>query len=85
MDEIHVHKTKKSICAHFAESPCISVFWFKPNHHASMQKILNLLTNIKCKIPFQFALLYFATDILILDHHCPLSIHCLNFLKKCNN
>ena len=24
MDEIHVHKTKKSICAHFAESPCIS-------------------------------------------------------------
>ena len=22
MDEIHVHKTKKSICAHFAESPC---------------------------------------------------------------
>ena len=26
MDEIHVHKTKKSICAHFAESPCISSF-----------------------------------------------------------
>ena len=25
MDEIHVHKTKKSICAHFAESPCISL------------------------------------------------------------
>ena len=24
MDEIHVHKTKKSICAHFAESPCRS-------------------------------------------------------------
>ena len=24
MDEIHVHKTKKSICAHFAESPCTS-------------------------------------------------------------
>ena len=24
MDKIHVHKTKKSICAHFAESPCIS-------------------------------------------------------------
>ena len=24
MDEIHVHKTKKSICAHFAESPCKS-------------------------------------------------------------
>ena len=24
MDEIHVHKTKKSICAHFAESPCNS-------------------------------------------------------------
>ena len=23
--EIHVHKTKKSICAHFAESPCIYV------------------------------------------------------------
>ena len=23
MDKIHVHKTKKSICAHFAESPCI--------------------------------------------------------------
>ena len=22
MDEIHVHKTKKSICAHFAKSPC---------------------------------------------------------------
>ena len=22
MDEIHAHKTKKSICAHFAESPC---------------------------------------------------------------
>ena len=22
MDEIHVNKTKKSICAHFAESPC---------------------------------------------------------------
>ena len=22
MDEIHVHKTKKSICAHFTESPC---------------------------------------------------------------
>ena len=22
MDKIHVHKTKKSICAHFAESPC---------------------------------------------------------------
>ena len=26
MDEIHVHKTKKSICAHFAESPCKSFF-----------------------------------------------------------
>ena len=26
MDEIHVHKTKKSICAHFAESPCIFSF-----------------------------------------------------------
>ena len=25
MDEIHVHKTKKSICAHFAESPCKSL------------------------------------------------------------
>ena len=25
MDEIHVHKTKKSICAHFAESPCILI------------------------------------------------------------
>ena len=25
MDEIHVHKTKKSICAHFAESPCINL------------------------------------------------------------
>ena len=25
MDEIHVHKTKKSICAHFAESPCRTV------------------------------------------------------------
>ena len=25
MDEIHVHKTKKSICAHFAESPCINI------------------------------------------------------------
>ena len=24
MDEIHVHKTKKSICAHFAESACRS-------------------------------------------------------------
>ena len=24
MDEIHVHKTKKSICAQFAESPCNS-------------------------------------------------------------
>ena len=24
MDEIHVHKTKKSICAHFDESPCIT-------------------------------------------------------------
>ena len=24
MDEIHVHKIKKSICAHFAESPCTS-------------------------------------------------------------
>ena len=27
MDEIHVHKTKKSICAHFAESPC-SLYFF---------------------------------------------------------
>ena len=26
MDEIHVHKTKKSICAHFAESPCITFY-----------------------------------------------------------
>ena len=26
MDEIHVHKTKKSICAHFAESPCSYVY-----------------------------------------------------------
>ena len=26
MDEIHVHKTKKSICAHFAESPCIYIY-----------------------------------------------------------
>ena len=26
MDEIHVHKTKKSICAHFAESPCTIAF-----------------------------------------------------------
>ena len=25
MDEIHVHKTKKSICAHFAESPCKTI------------------------------------------------------------
>ena len=29
MDEIHVHKTKKSICAHFAESPCISQVKYK--------------------------------------------------------
>ena len=27
MDEIHVHKTKKSICAHFAESPCSNRWW----------------------------------------------------------
>ena len=27
MDEIHVHKTKKSICAHFAESPCMIVLY----------------------------------------------------------
>ena len=29
MDEIHVHKTKKSICAHFAESPCILQYYMK--------------------------------------------------------
>ena len=27
MDEIHVHKTKKSICAHFAESPCKLLYY----------------------------------------------------------
>ena len=26
MDKIHIHKAKKSICAHFAESPCISIY-----------------------------------------------------------
>ena len=29
MDEIHVHKTKKSICAHFAESPCSKLILVK--------------------------------------------------------
>ena len=31
MDEIHVHKTKKSICAHFAESPCITLLKYSLN------------------------------------------------------
>ena len=31
MDEIHVHKTKKSICAHFAESPCTTQSMVKYN------------------------------------------------------
>ena len=32
MDEIHVHKTKKSICAHFAESPCNTEVYSKLTH-----------------------------------------------------
>ena len=45
MDEIHVHKTKKSICAHFAESPCISII----SSHAktSQAEIQNVLNKAK--------------------------------------
>ena len=43
MDEIHVHKTKKSICAHFTESPCIYILSYIQKH----RKHLNLMS-IKC-------------------------------------
>ena len=47
MDEIHVHKTKKSICAHFAESPCnINIYevCLKSNESGVIK---TLLKNIK--------------------------------------
>ena len=43
MDEIHVHKTKKSICAHFAESPCncnICVTFTVISLHKQLQEII---------------------------------------------
>ena len=43
MDEIHVHKTKKSICAHFAESPCIKIL----KEHLLPYIAKNNLTNFK--------------------------------------
>ena len=39
MDEIHVDKTKKNICAHFAESPCI----LNKILHKSLKFFLNSL------------------------------------------
>ena len=48
MDEIHVHKTKKSICAHFAESPCIFLTENKYTKYLfSVKKIYCIYKNIK--------------------------------------
>ena len=43
MDEIHVHKTKKSICAHFAESPCTLNMTSKKNYVSSYPKEISVL------------------------------------------
>ena len=42
MDEIHVHKTKKSICANFAESPC-----------TAHQAVCNIIKTTKTKVNMQ--------------------------------
>ena len=42
MDEIHVHKTKKSICAHFAESPCINHIYYKTYYKPPTAGMANL-------------------------------------------
>ena len=45
MDEIHVHKTKKSICAHFAESPCM-ISLFQKEHINNFVLICIVKTNV---------------------------------------
>ena len=52
MDKIHVHKTKKSICAHFAESPCktklILILYYNVVHFDFIAKlIINRLFKLK--------------------------------------
>ena len=42
MDEIHVHKTKKSICAHFAETVTIRCRCFLKVIMKSGQKVGNI-------------------------------------------
>ena len=44
MDEIHVHKTKKSICAHFAESPCR--FFGPPQAKVREKKVFSLIRSL---------------------------------------
>ena len=50
MDEIHVHKTKKSICAHFAESPCswcqpdsLNAKWCSVSKNSCLRKLCPIL------------------------------------------
>ena len=50
MDEIHVHKTKKSICAHFAESPCIILIIFKSTFRLFLDQLINISIPIEKKL-----------------------------------
>ena len=43
MDEIHVHKTKKSICAHFAESPCTYLAMLKDEVFSWVKKLWEIV------------------------------------------
>ena len=72
MDEIHVHKTKKSICAHFAESPyClrditklfyVAIMLVKLNQNYLIFHQIGLLTNLSCQI-----LTYLTVGISLID------------------
>ena len=50
MDEIHVHKTKKSICAHFAESPCICLQQVFKNVAHYVLKVMGGKHAAKCSL-----------------------------------
>ena len=79
MDEIHVHKTKKSICAHFAESPCGNACIKLPfsGHIANkfrrptiFQLNIEGITASKMNILYHLALQSQVLIILLQETHC---------------
>ena len=58
MGKIHVHKTKKSICAHFAESPCICAKWVLFQSIRTKHRI-----KLDCEVDLRFVICYKITNL----------------------